>query len=79
MIDLAQFDRETLLIAGAVLGLFLGALIGFFACALFAVRRDRSAYRAGSRDTEKLIRDRLLQDRRDSMPYIPQEPARQRF
>lgn len=67
MIDLSQFDRETLLIAGAIIGLFLGGFIATAIMCLFAARNSNRFYKRGCTDTEKLIRSQQVRDMRGSL------------
>ena len=52
-----------LIIAG---GLFAAFILGFLLCGLLSARRQSQAYRAGRTDMEKLIRDRVVLDLRES-------------
>ncbi len=52
-----------LIVAGCLLSAALGSGVTWWRIG----RRGRSDYRRGVRDTEKLIRDRVLQDHRDNI------------
>lgn len=71
MIDIHQYQPETLVIAGVILGEILGTIV----TALFCWQRwKRGPYLRGCTDTEKLIRARMLADRRDDTP-LPESPV----
>jgi hypothetical protein len=67
MIDLAQFSRETLLVAGAFIGLLLGGFVATVLMCVFASRNSQRFYKRGCTDTEKLIRNQQLRDLRGSL------------
>lgn len=65
MIDLAQFTPETLLIAGTVAGLVLGATVALVIAGLFQSRRVLKARCRAFRDAENLYLKGRALDLRD--------------
>ena len=65
MIDLAQFTPETLLIAGTVAGLVLGATVALVIAGLFQPRRVLKARCRAYREAENLYLKGRALDLRD--------------
>jgi hypothetical protein len=79
MIDISQFRPETLLIAGIVIGIFLGTIVGIFAAGLASYRRRREAFEAGRCHAERVIHQRLVIDRRDDTPLVFEHGTAERY
>jgi hypothetical protein len=67
MIDLSQFDRETIATVSSIVGVFLGGFIATVIMCLFAARNSDRFYKKGCTDTEKLIRNQQVRDLRGSL------------